>query len=86
MIKLYLVVIDSKYDREKVLSFLDKHPTEITFWFFSLPYSFFLKSELSPKQIFDLIQTEFGENKLFVTEVTSNHYGRLPKDHWEHFK
>jgi hypothetical protein len=87
MIRTYLIVLSVKPDREDVVKFLGGHPN-ITHWFYSLPYSLFVKTDLTAYQLFDIIETKFGQNKIFITVISNSsedRYGRMPQEHWELF-
>ena len=84
MNKTYLILLSTDYDRDKVKAFFDQHPS-VSFWFFNLPYSIFLRTTMSAQQVSQLLTTHFGENRHFVTEVTANRWGILPKNHWKYF-
>lgn len=85
MIKTYLVVLGTKYDRDKVKEIFNKNPN-INFWFINLPYTIFINTSLTPKSIMESLESELGEDRILITEVAKNKYGRLPKDHWDYFK
>ena len=81
--KVYLVVLSSKLDRAQVVEYLSSHP-RTGMWFYSLPNSFFVKSDLSAAQLSRLIKEKFGMIRHFVTEVTpANRQGLMPTNHWE---
>lgn len=83
MNKLYLCAFQTAIDREKLTKLLDK-TLGIENWFYSLPYSIFIKTGLSPMQLSQTIEAEFGTVIHFIVEV-ADHYGRLPKEHWNYF-
>jgi hypothetical protein len=85
MPKTLLVILGAKYNRDKITNFFDKSQ-KINHWFFSLPYSIFVTTELTPRQLMELIEKEFGEDRIFVTEITNSCWGRLPEDQWGNFK
>jgi len=80
--KLFLIVFSKKVDRDDVTAIFDGRSD--SFWFYNLPNSIFLKSTLSSKEIYNLIEEGIGSERCFITEV-KNHWGRLPKDHWKYF-
>jgi hypothetical protein len=82
--KVYLIVLTSRYNRDAVVQHLG-NLEETEFWFYSLPHSFFLKTSLTAHQISKEIIKNFGKFRHFVTEVSDNRQGLLPKGHWQHF-
>jgi len=84
MIKLYVLVLSSAYNKDEVSKFLDTKP-EINFWFSSLPSSIFIKTEISSRAISELIREQFGVELHFITEVSPNYWGSLSKDLWKNF-
>lgn len=81
MNKTYIILIGPKYDRDQIISFLEKSGS-INNWFYSLPYSFFVKSIYSSEHLFQLISDKFGEaEKILITEISyNNRAGRIPKN------
>lgn len=84
MSRTYLLVISSQYNREKIKVLLNGHPS-VSFWFFNLPSSIFVKTTLTAQQLSDVITTNFGQQRHFITEVSQNRWGILPKEHWKYF-
>ncbi|CAH0998029.1 hypothetical protein EMA8858_04164 [Emticicia aquatica] len=84
MVKTYIVVFSFEYDIELVKPFLNES-SDIEFWFQNLPSSLFINTKLSANDLYTLISNKFGQHKIFITPV-KNYFGRLPKDHWQHFK
>jgi hypothetical protein len=85
MTKTYLIILSAKHNREKVLEFLNQFPS-IEYWFHSLPFTIFVNTQLSAQQLAQLIESKFGQEMIFVTEVSNDSWGRLPTDHWTYFK
>jgi len=81
----YLILLAQSYDRDKIISFFEEN-NYTSHWFYSLPYSFFVRSKLDANQLSGLIAKHFGQDRHFVTEVDSNYHGALPKEHWGGFK
>ncbi len=79
----FLVIFSEAVNRDELTKYLDKRP-EIEFWFYNLPNSIFIKTQLSAKQLSELIESQFGQQTHFVARI-SDSYGRLPPDHWPHF-
>ena len=85
MDKTCLIVLGAKYNREEVVALLNK-TQGISHWFYTLPYSIFVNTRLSPKQLCEIIENTLGKHTLFVTEVTQNKWGRLNIELWKSFK
>ncbi len=85
MSKTYLIVLSPNYNRDEVQKFVESDP-RVSFWFYSLPGSIFVTTTMSAKELSMLVMKRFGEHRHFVTEVTDNRWGILPKDHWQHFE
>lgn len=87
MDKLYLISYSVGYDEKSLKDFLNGS-NYISFWFINLPYSIFVKTSLTSRELYELIAKKFGEDqssRMIVIEVTHNHWGRLPTDHWKYF-
>jgi len=79
---LYLLVFNSKIDRDALSKFLDTIPM-VTNWFYSIPNSIFVWSTMMANDLFARIEERFGQNRMFITEVsTTNRQGRMPTEHW----
>lgn len=78
--------MSAEHDRDKVIDFLEKS-NKIYQWFYSLPYSIFIKSNLAAEDLSNLIESNFGQKRIFITEINhSNYWGRMPEEHWNLFK
>ena len=84
MTKLYILVFSSFYDKDEITKFLDTK-TEIEFWFSAFPSSIFIKSELTPKAISNIIREQFGIQTHMISEIDSNYWGNMTADLWKHF-
>jgi hypothetical protein len=85
--KLYLVALGSGFNREEVVKYLETLPSTGT-WFYSMPYSFFISSSASARELSDLLKAKFPGDQLrhFVAQVGNGEYqGWMPKDHWDVF-
>lgn len=86
MIKLYLVVFDDEYNQQEIAAFLDTQ-SSIEHWFHSFPNSIFVKTALSAKELFFLVENHFKHSSsLVVTELHGNIFGRMYADHWKYFE
>ena len=82
--KLYLIILSAVLDREAVIDHLSSLP-DTSGWFYNMPNTFFIKSSLSAEDLSDAIINKFSKTRHFITEVSKNRQGILPKDHWELF-
>lgn len=81
--KVYLIILSSKFNRTQVVDYLSSQQ-KMGKWFYSLPNSFFIKSELSATELSRLIKDKFGRIRHFITEVAEdNRQGLMPKSHWD---
>ena len=81
--KLYLLVLGATLKLEDVKQYIDEQKT-ISDWFYSMPNSMFLVSNMSASDIYEGIRLKFKEGRLFLTEVAPlNRQGWLPRSHWE---
>lgn len=54
-------------------------------WMHYLDSTWFIKTNLSTKQVFEKLEPNIDRNdSLLVMEVKDNYYGRLPKDAWDY--
>lgn len=84
MNKTYLVVLSGAYSRDAVKAFVNEHPS-VSFWFLNLPSTLFVRTTMSAKDLSQALVGHFGQHRHFVSEVTANRAGVLPKDHWKFF-
>ena len=77
-----LIYSDLMGTREQVKTFLDRRP-EISHWRYDLPNTFYLVSELSARNLYDIVQ-EFNQKRgrFLICEVGSNKEGWIPKETW----
>ena len=83
MTKTYLIVMSARLSRDQVKTFLNDHPS-IAFWFFNLPSSMFVRTNLTASALSKLLVEKFGKQRHFITEVVDNRAGLLPGAHWKH--
>jgi len=90
MNKLYLLVYSPEGEdkktvaRESITAWLDKQPWA-TQWFYNMPNSIFIKSNIHIKTMTEEFQKEFGLRRHFFISVDAPYWGRLPTDHWKFF-
>lgn len=82
--KLYLVILAAILDRQAVIDHLSTL-ANTSGWFYNMPNSFFIKSSLSADELSEAIQDKFKRPRHFITEISENRQGILPKDHWDLF-
>lgn len=82
MRRAYLLVYNGAVGtREGIRDFLDGLP-EVINWRYDLPYSFFLVSEASARDLAMKLRAFSSEGAFLFAEVTENRHGWLPKDAW----
>jgi hypothetical protein len=80
----YLISFSSlaNVDRDQLIEYL-KQNGQIDTWEYCLPYTLFIRTPMTSKQISDLIERKYGEIRHLVVRVPKNDYwGRLPTDYW----
>lgn len=83
-VKHYAVMLSTDFDRDAVAVYFGMHK-DIQHWFYTLPYSIFVKTHLTAAHISDMLDKNFGVHAHLVMEVTSNYYGRLDVNLWKYF-
>jgi hypothetical protein len=70
MNKLFLIVIsaDMPLDRDKIIASLVEKK-QISFWFYCLPYSFFVRSNLTARQLQDSIMGADVIHRIFIIHI-----------------
>ena len=83
MKRAYLLIYnDAMGTREEVKEFIDKHQ-EISNWRYDLPHMFYLISEKSAGELYEIIQELNKEKGFFlICEAGENKEGWLPEDTW----
>ncbi len=82
--KLFLLVFNYEINRDELTKFFDLR-SEIIFWFYNLPNSIFIRSNLGSKELSELVESKTGFKNHIVVEV-AGFWGRLPQEHWKYFK
>ena len=79
----FLIYSDKMGTRDEVKEFIDGR-SEIEFWRYDLPYVFYLISELSADELYEVVQ-DFNRQRgrFLLSEVGSNTQGWLPKETWK---
>lgn len=77
-----LIYSDSMGEREEVKGFLDKQ-AEISHWRFDMPNTFYLVSDRSAQELYEVVQ-RFNEKRgrFLISEIGSNKQGWLPAKTW----
>ena len=83
MKRTYLLIYSDKLGtREEIRAFLDKR-SEILNWRYDLPHTFYLVSDLSAEELYEVIQSHNQERGFFlIGEVGQNTQGWLPAESW----
>ena len=83
MKRTYLLIYSDKLGtREEIREFLDKR-SEILNWRYDLPHTFYLVSDLSAEELYEVIQSHNQERGFFlIGEVGQNTQGWLPAESW----
>lgn len=84
-IQTYLIQFPPDIARQQFTAYWDRiRPTDD--WFGSFSNSIFVTTDLTSRQISDLIDLQFGQKSHFVTRVTQDSWGRAPEEHWKRTK
>ena len=83
MKRTYLLIYSDKLGtREEIREFLDKR-SEILNWRYDLPHTFYLVSDLSAEELYEVIQSHNQQRGFFlISEVGQNTQGWLPAESW----
>ena len=84
MKKNYVIIFSPGLDRDEVINYLSSLKM-VDHWFYNMPNSSFIQSSASAKELSDAIIEKFGKKRHFITEVSANRQGLMPKDHWVNF-
>jgi hypothetical protein len=71
MNKLFFIAFPATLERGKVIELLEKNKA-ISFWFYHLPYSIFVRSNLMAKELRDIITNEYGLHTLIIIIQINN--------------
>jgi hypothetical protein len=81
MAKDYLLVFSEPWTHQKIVELVDKD-RRVLDWFYSIPHSIFLRSEMSAKELSELLAGKLGQHRNFIVEIGPGAWGYLPKEHW----
>jgi len=87
MNKLYLILLPNGVNRDDVKNYLSSENI-ITFWFYNLPSSLFVRSNFNSKYIANAIVNKFNNDRILVVNLAKemDFYGLIPKEHIPLFK
>lgn len=88
MNKLFLVLIQMDVNRDELIKYLSSS-NYISFWFYHLPNSFYVRSHLNPDDLRDVIMAKIGTpQRLLVVHLREMPLvsGRIPTEHMPLFK
>lgn len=85
MKKYIFIYSDTLGNLNEVTILLDSIP-EIVKWQTDMPNSFILKSDLEAKKLADIIIQKKPNARFFISEITENRQGWLPKETWNFIK
>ena len=83
---LYIIVFnDAGSPREKLVSHFNLRPDMVIDWYYCITNSIFIASNKTPAEIRDFIRTVTGDNRIFLSEITSKSRvdGWMPKTAWD---
>jgi hypothetical protein len=88
MPNLYFISLSIEFDRDAITQYFNTIPDKVNFWFYNLPSSVFVKSDLKAKEIKELIQSKFGQHYLIVIEIGKavEWSATIPTSQVEYFK
>ena len=78
-------MFSTEIERDDFLKYWDQIRSN-DHWFYRLPFSTFIRTDLTSKEISTLIYNKFGQVAHFVTRVTEDTWGRLSEGTWDNFK
>ena len=83
MNKLFLILVPPNLERDEAIAHLNS-VNAISFWFYNMPYSFYVRSNLTANQLQNIITTKFPTvDKILIINITRNidFSGLVPNDH-----
>lgn len=85
MNNLLLILLSPKLDRDQIIKSLEADD-KISTWFYSIPNTFFVKTNLNSKEMSFYIREKFGIQVHFITQIENDYFGRMNEDQWKNFK
>lgn len=84
MRRVYLLVYSNAIGDRDVMKNILNNTREILDWRFDMPNSFYLISEENANVLVDRIYSQITSDtcRFFITEISMNRQGYLPKDTW----
>ena len=81
----YLILLRPTVDREDFTKYWDSvRPTDD--WFYMMPNSIFITTDLTSRQISELIMKKYGNIDHVVTKVTKDTWGWAVEEYWKRMK
>jgi len=86
MNKLFLILLPAHLDRDKVITHLASSGA-INFWFYNLPYSFFVRSHLNAPQLQNEILKGFKTELILIVNIKTgmDFSGIVPDNQAQYF-
>ncbi len=85
MSKAFVIILSTPFPfRDEIIKYLEEKKS-IDTWEYCLPYSIFIKSPLSSKEISSLLREKYGDLNHLIIGVDSDYYGLLPENYWNIF-
>lgn len=84
MRRVYLLVYSNAIGDREVMKAILNNTREVLDWRFDMPNSFYLISEENAHVLVDRIYSQITSDscRFFITEISMNRQGYLPKDTW----
>lgn len=85
MRRVYLLVYSNVIGDRDVMKGILNNIEGVLDWRFDMPNSFYVISEMNACTLVDRIHANIHSDscRFFITEISANHQGYLPKDTWE---
>lgn len=84
----YIIVTNDKFGSRSSLTEFLNNIDGVSYWYACMPNSVFYISTLSAKEISTMVDQKFGTGggqRHFITEVTNDRNGWMPKQVWHMF-
>ena len=81
----YLLVYSNSFGNREDIARYFSSCQYVEHWRYDLPNSFYLVSDNSASEIGEYLRNHFHDSRYFLTEISSNRQGWLPKDTWKFF-
>jgi hypothetical protein len=86
MNKQYLILLPQSLNRDEIIKKLQAE-NAISFWFYNLPSSFYVRSHLSSNQIVEVIKKHYNVERIMVIHIFKGleYSGIVPQEHVRFF-